>query len=147
MARLSATQYKHLTIATAAVLVIALSTWISLDPDNYFFYRDEDRQRWRHPTTHFLIVCVCYVAEAFFVAKALKLGTGKRLWPRTLLATLLFLPWTAFSSIFVVHAPVYLHVHILWTWLLLATLALVTVGSAARHVFDGVRGVNRAAKG
>ncbi|UWX03485.1 hypothetical protein H1235_10170 [Pseudoxanthomonas sp. NC8] len=84
-----------------------------------------------------------YVAEAAFLAWSLQLG--RRLWRRTAIAALIFAPWAAFSSIFVVHAPVYLHVHLLWTWLVLAVLVVVTVGSAARHVADRMRGVSHAA--
>ena len=142
MTNLTATQRKNLIAAVAAALVIGFSAWISLDPDNYFFYHQEDKQHWRHPTTHFLIVCGLYIAEATFVARSIKLGV--RLWPRTLLATMLFLPWVAFSSMFVVHAPVYLHIHIVWTWLLLAALVLVTFGSAGRHLFNSVRGTPNA---
>jgi len=138
MKKLTANQRKNLGIGIAAALVIAFSTWISLDAGNYFFYTDQDRQRWQHPTAHFLIVCALYLVEALFVAKAVKLGS--RLWPRTLIATLLFLPWVAFSSLFVVHAPVYLHVHIVWTWLLLAVLVLATLGSGIRHLQKVVRG-------
>ena len=144
MPNLTATQRKNLVVAVAAALVIGFSTWISLDPDNYFFYNQEDKQHWRHPTGHFLVVCGLYIAEAIFIAKAIKLGASTRLWPRTLVATLLFLPWVAFSSMFVVHAPVYLHIHIVWTWLLLAVLVLVTLGSAGRHVFNSVRGTPNA---
>lgn len=81
----------------------------------------------------FLIVCAAYLAEACFIALLFKPGT--LLWPRTLLASLVFLPWVAFSSSFVVHAPMYFHVHIVWTWLLLAVLVATTLGSGLRHLF------------
>ena len=144
MPKFTANQRKNLVVAAAAVLAIGFSTWISLDPDNYFFYRQADRQHWHHPTAHFLIVCGLYIAEAIYVAIAVKLGASARLWPRTMFAAFLFLPWVAFSSMFVVHAPVYLHVHIVWTWLLLAVLAIVTIGSAVRHVISSVRGTPNA---
>jgi len=142
MTKLTATQRKNLIVGLAAALVIGFSTWISLNPENYFFYTDAARLRWRHPTTHFLIVCALYAAEAIFIAKALKLGV--RLWPRTLVASLIFLPWVAFSSMFVVHAPIYLHVHIVWTWLLLIVFILVTFCSAVRHGFSTFRGTPNA---
>ncbi|MGO4223682.1 hypothetical protein AB4Y64_17745, partial [Lysobacter sp. TAF61] len=125
MANFTAAQRKNLIIGLATALVIGVSTWISLDPRYYFFYTDADRRLWHYPTMHFLVVCVIYVAESIFVAATIKLDA--RLWPRTLVATLIFLPWVAFSSMFVVHAPVYLHVHIVWTWLLLAVLVLITL--------------------
>jgi hypothetical protein len=144
MPRLTANQRKNLVVAIATALVIGFSTWISFDPDNYFFYRQADRQHWHHPTAHFLIVCGLYIAEAFCVAIAIKLRASVRLWPRTMIATLIFLPWVAFSSMFVVHAPVYLHVHIIWTWLLLAVLIMVTLVSVIRHVIGSIRGTSNA---
>src|SRR5688500_10356358 len=90
VASLTANQCKNLVAAVAAVLVIGISTWTSLDPDNYFFYNQEHKQYWRHPTVHFLVVCGLYVVEATFIAGSIKLGA--RLWPRTLVAVVLFLP-------------------------------------------------------
>lgn len=134
MIKFTATQRKNLVIAVAVLLVIGFSTWLSLDPENYFYYHREDRKHWRHPTVPFLMLCLVYLAEAVFIAIAIKFDAITRLWPRTLLATLLFLPWVSFSSMFVMHAPRFLHAHVVWTWLLLAVLVLVTLGSAAKHL-------------
>ncbi|UHQ23792.1 hypothetical protein LVB77_03515 [Lysobacter sp. 5GHs7-4] len=138
MVKLTTNQRKNLVIAAAAVLVIGFSTWISLDPKHYFFYGDEDRAQWEHPTGPFLIFCGFYLLEALFLAKVIKLGG--RLWPRTMLAAVLFLPWAALSTIFVVHAPGYMHVHALWTWLISAVLVLTFFVSAVRHLFNSFRG-------
>ncbi|KRD32072.1 hypothetical protein ASE35_14060 [Lysobacter sp. Root916] len=138
MVNLTTNQRKNLVIAAATVLVIGFSTWISLDSKQYFFYDDEDRAQWEHPTGHFLIFCGFYLLEALFLAKVIKLGA--RLWPRILLAAVLFLPWAAFSSFFALHAPGYMMVHILWTWLISAVLVLIFVGSAVRHLFNSFRG-------
>jgi hypothetical protein len=40
------------------------------------------------------------------------------------------LPWAFMSSMFVVHAPGYLMLHILWCWLLVLLLAGMLVVSA-----------------
>ncbi len=138
--RYTANQRKNIAFGIAALLVAGFSVWLSLDPANYFFYRTEQRQDWRHPTIALLFLCAIYLGEALCVARAIRLDAHTRLWPRTSVAALLFLPWVAFSSMFVMHAPRFLHVHVVWTWLLLATLIVVALGSAARHAIHRIRG-------
>jgi hypothetical protein len=136
MGQLSANQRKNLVVAVATLVAIGLSTLASLDPGYYYFPSETARLQWSHPTGHFLVLCAIYVAEALFIAMALTRKEGTRLWPRALLAGSLFLPWTALSSMAVVHAPVYAHVHTVWTWLLLLVLILATLASAGMHAID-----------
>jgi hypothetical protein len=143
MATFSATRSRNVAVAVATVAVIALSTWVSLNPKFYYFRSSADQAAWSHPTGHFLVVCALYIAEAALLAWSVR--GGRRLWPRTGVVAVVFAPWAAFSSMFVVHAPGFLHVHLLWTWLVLAVLLLVTLGSGTRHLLDRVRGASNAA--
>jgi hypothetical protein len=144
MSTLQARQRVYIAIAVAASVVIGISVWVSLDPNNYFFYDEEERQRWRYPTAAILVLCGVYVAESFFIASATKLDGVSRLWPRTLVAALLFLPWSGLCTLFVMHASAVVHVHVVWTWLLSAVLVFVTLGSAIRHAFHAIWGGSHA---
>ena len=131
---MTANRRKDLAIALLTLAALATATVISLNTDYYYFRNDSDIANWHHPTASFLLFCCFFVGEAIFLAWALKLEAGRRLWKRTLLATLLFIPWAMFSSLFVVHAPGYMHFHIVWVWAILATLGLATAISAIVHV-------------
>ncbi|QIL21087.1 hypothetical protein [Thermomonas sp. HDW16] len=131
---MTANRRKNLAIALLTLAALAVATAISLNTDYYYFRNDGDIVNWHHPTGNFLIFCCFFVGEALFLAWAIELAPSRRLWKRSLLATLLFIPWTLFSSMFVVHAPGYMHFHILWVWTILVTLVLATTISAVTSI-------------
>ena len=47
---------------TFAAVMFAM--YLSLEPGNYFFYREEDRAGWTHDPVHVAFVCGLIVAEA-----------------------------------------------------------------------------------
>ena len=118
---------------------MATVTVISLNPDFYYFRNPEDRAHWYHPTGSFLVFCGFIVGEAALLAWALKLEPHRRIWKRTALTAVLFVPWTMFASLFVVHAPGYMHFHILWVWAILGTLVIATLISVVAHAAKSAR--------
>ena len=127
---MTANQRKNVAIALLTLAALAAETAISLNPNHYYFRNAGDVANWHHPTGSFLIFCLFVVGEALLLAWAFKLEPKKRLWKRTLLTAVLFIPWTIFSSMFVIHAPGYMHFHILWVWAILAVLVVTTAASA-----------------
>ena len=136
---MKANRRKNLAIAGLTLIALAAITAISLNPDFYYFRTPEDREHWYHPTGSFRVFCAFIVGEALLLAWALKIESRRRFWKRTALAALLFAPWAMLSSLFVVHAPGYMHFHILWVWAILGTLVITTLISAVAHVATSAR--------
>jgi hypothetical protein len=131
---MTANQRKNLVVLGLTLIALAAATAISLNPDYYYFRNPEDREQWHHPTGSFLIFCCFFVVEALLLSWALKLERQRPLWKRTALAGVVLVPWAVFSSLFVIHAPGYMHFHLLWVWAILATLIGTAAVSGIAHV-------------
>jgi hypothetical protein len=122
-----------LCLATAVMLAATL--YVSLDSRYYFFYDDARRAAWEWEPTGVLMMLAIIVLEAAIVAAVLALKRPATLWLRTLLALMPMLAWTFASSLYVVHMPGYVLLHILWCWLLVMLLAGMLVVSASVTVW------------
>jgi hypothetical protein len=73
-------------VAVTGAGAIAFAVYLSLDPDNYFFYRPEDRAGWRFSLGYVLLVCGIMLAEAVIWGVTLLSLRPGHLWLRCLLA-------------------------------------------------------------
>lgn len=117
-------------LCLATVLMLGATLYLSLDPRYYFFHDDARRAAWAWKPAGVLLMLAIIVLEAAVVAAVIALKRPAALWLRAVFALLLMLPWAFMSSMFVVHAPGYLMLHILWCWLLVLLLAGMLVVSA-----------------
>ena len=117
-----------LWVATA--LMVAATLYVSLDARYYFFHDDAQRAVWEWEPAGPLIMLAIILLEAVVMAAVIALKRPAALWLRALLALLPMVPWAFMSSMFVVHAPAYLILHILWCWLLVLLLVGMLVVSA-----------------
>ncbi|WP_129582940.1 hypothetical protein [Solilutibacter tolerans] len=131
---MTANQRKNLAVAGLALIALAAITAISLNPDSYYFRNPEDREHWHHPTGSFLVFCGFIVGEAVLLAWAMRLEPQRRIWKRSIMAAALLAPWAMLTSVFVVHAPGYMHFHIIWVWAVLAALVLASAISVIAHL-------------
>jgi hypothetical protein len=116
---------------------LASLTWIvatSLDRRSYFYYGFQDRYgQWEYPTAGVAMVAfatLCETALLYFVFGLTKPG---RIWTRGFVALLILAPWSWWVSEFIVHAPGYWLLHVLWVWLVIASLAVGVVASGLQH--------------
>ena len=123
--------------ATAGAIGFAL--YLSFDPDSYFFYTAEDRARWRFSTGHVLLVCGIMLAEAVIWGAALLSTFPRRLWLRCLLALAVLVPWGLYTLQIVMHAPLYVHFHHLWLWLVILSLVIGAITSGTIHAVSLAR--------
>jgi len=117
-------------LCLVTVLMLGATLYLSLDPRYYFFYDDERRAAWAWNPDGVLLMLAIIALEAAVLAAVIALKRPAALWLRAVLALLPMLPWAFMSSMFVVHAPGYLMLHILWCWLLILLLAGMLVVSA-----------------
>ena len=121
--------------SVAAVTIVA----VSLNPDNYFFYRFQDRTSWRHPTAFVLVTILLIATETWIAWQALAAAEFRRLWARAL-PSIGFLVLFAWAFMFtVIHAPGFHIVHVLWLWLLTLGLAGAAVLSGASALYERLR--------
>ena len=123
------------SVAAFTLLAIIIVVVISLKPGSYFFYNNEDRALWSHPTLYVLVICGIFLLEGAFTCLVLFSTSPKQLWARCCLGSILFVPWAMFSTLFVVHAPVFLHFHILWVWSIVLLFLVSFLGSLAKSIF------------
>jgi hypothetical protein len=119
----------------ASLLSSACAVYLSLNPDNYFFYRAEDRASWVYQPSSVFFVCLIMLAEAIVACVAIVASRPNALWLRCFLGFLLLAPWAFFSTMLVVHMPFYTLFHHGWVWLLVLVLALTAFGSAIRQFY------------
>jgi hypothetical protein len=115
-----------LVVGAGACALVAIVT-TSLNPDAYFYYQHKPRPPWEFPTTLVLFVVGATIAEtclAYAVFAKRRVGA---LWKSASLAFLVLVPWSMLFSGWVVHAPGFWLLHLLWVWLLMAALALTAV--------------------
>jgi hypothetical protein len=128
--------WRVILIVSPAIFWTAAVVWaiaVSLDPNQYFRYEYQEAEPFEYP-----IADVALVMLAFLVELGVFYGIV-RPWARPIgfwrLATCLalFAAWLWACSYVVVHAPGYMHVHLIW--LLFATAVLTT----AAVVVGGIR--------
>jgi hypothetical protein len=117
-------------LGVATAMMLGATLYLSLDARYYFFYEDAERAAWQWQPTRVLVMLVIILLEAAVVGAVIALKRPAALWLRALLALLPMVPWAMMSSVFIVHAPGYLILHILWCWLLVLLLAGMFVVSA-----------------
>ena len=122
-----------LCVATAVMLGATL--YLSLDARYYFFYEDAERAAWEWQPARVLVMLAVILLEAAVVAAVIALRRPAAMWLRALLALLPMVPWAMMSSVFIVHAPGYLILHILWCWLLVWLIVAMFVVSAGVAVW------------
>lgn len=120
-----------LAVATAAAVGYAIR--VSFDPNYYFRYSRE--QSWTYDAGNVAFHCAFMVVEAGFVGLVLFARRPRALWARSMLGSLLFMPWASLSALYVMHQPGYILLHVTWVWALLLVLVLVALGSVARRLW------------
>jgi hypothetical protein len=123
-----------------AVVLAGLSAlvWIvgtSLDPKSYFSYARQGRTGWEHPTSSVAFIAVAVILETALAYFVFALRRPWHIWARALVGLAVLAPWGWWVSEFVVHAPGYWILHIMWVWLLIALLTVGAMFSGARHTF------------
>jgi hypothetical protein len=118
---------------------IAFAIYLSLDPRNYFFHREDDRASWAYDPLHIVFVTGLMLAESGCASGALLLPRPRPIWLRCLIGLLVLVPGALAVTPFVIHMPAHVIVHHLWLWLLIVLLILVTVGSMLRQLLARLR--------
>lgn len=126
-------------VLAATAGAIGFTLYLSLDPDSYFFYTAEDRARWQFRPGHVLLVCVVMLVEALTWGAALLSTRPARLWVRCLVALAALIPWGLYTFQIVMHAPVYVHFHHLWLWLVILSLAVTAIASGTMNAVSFAR--------
>ena len=116
------------------ILVLSAMVRVSWDPSTYHRYSFESVDDWVHPTSDVALVCGLVVLETMVLLAIFLAPKPARLWSRALIGGLFFLPWAFFSTLFIIHAPIYLILHHLWVWFLAALLILSAIGSRIQHL-------------
>ena len=112
-----------------ALTAITMTIVASLNPKNYFFYRPEDREKWTYPLAGVALIIALMLLETALTYCVLTARRPRLLWIRALVGLLILGPWGCFVAMWVVHAPVFYHLHIMYVWLLLAITAVALVVS------------------
>jgi hypothetical protein len=128
------------TLATVTLVVVCLAVSLSLNPENYFFYDDSHRSAWVYDPGNVALVCGLIVVEAAFTLTAFVAARPRALWLRCLLALALLGPWALFSTVAVMHMPVYILPHHVWVWLLIVSLVVALACSASSQLFLRLHG-------
>lgn len=122
-------------LCLATLLMLGATLYLSLDSRYYSFHDDARRAAWAWKPAGVLLMLAIIALEAAIVAAVIALKRPAALWLRAIFALLPMLPWAFVSSMFVVHAPGYLMLHILWCWLLIIVLVTMLVMSLAVAVW------------
>jgi hypothetical protein len=121
----------------AGVLAIAMIVVSSLDPAQYFSgYDPRHPMRWEHPTKAVAITVAAAFLETAIGFTVFGLRGPGRMWARALVGLVALLPWGWHVGRFVIHAPGFWIVHVLWVWLVVLSLVLAATVSGARHVYS-----------
>lgn len=122
-------------LCLATVLMLAATVYVSLDSRYYFFYDDARRAAWEWNPAGVLSMLAIIALEAGLMAAVIAPRRPAALWLRAMLALLPMLPWALMSSMYVMHAPGYVLLHLLWCWLLVLLLAVMLVVSASADLW------------
>jgi hypothetical protein len=114
-----------------ALTAIAATIVLSLNPKNYFFYRIEDRDKWTYPLTGVALIVALMLVETALTYLVFTARRPRLLWIRALLGLLILGPWGLFVAMWIVHAPLFYLLHIVYVWLLIAITTLALVVSVA----------------
>ena len=119
----------------AGVVALIWMVVTSLDRNSYFYYLRQDRSRWEYPTSSVAFIGVAMALETILAYFVLARERPWRMWARALAGLGILVPWGWWISEFIVHAPGYWIVHILWVWLLIALLALSALLSGVADTY------------
>ena len=128
-----------LVLLAATLGAMAFTIRLSLDPNNYFFHRGEDRATWVYDPRHVALITGLMLVEAACAGAALFSPWPRAMWLRCLLSLLVLAPWALTVTPFVIHMPLYVLFHHLWVWLLVLMLVLSALGSLLRQLLLHVR--------
>jgi len=120
-------------VIAAGVVSVILIVAKSLDPDAYFYYRFQDRSRWHHPTGSVAVIAAFTLLETAIAYIVFGVTRPGRVWARALPALLLLVPWGYTLGAYVIHAPAFYLLHVVWVWLLISCLTLAVLASGAAH--------------
>jgi hypothetical protein len=124
----------------AAGLIAAIKIVVtSLDPTTYFFYRQQDRSRWEYPAFGVGFVVLAVAVETGILYGVLAVEKPGRVWMRGLAALAALLPWGLVVSTFVVHAPGFWLLHLIWVWVLILIIGASVLSSGAVHAYGVLR--------
>lgn len=137
------TESTRRTLATGwfvlTALAIGFAVYLSLDPDNYYFrHGSGGREGWAWRPLPVAIVCAAIAGEAA-VLHAVWFARLSRAWKRALRALALVTPWVLLVSLVFMHMPRYVHLHIVWVWLVLAGLALTLLVDGVKALVARLR--------
>jgi hypothetical protein len=128
-----------LAFAAASLAAIALTIYVSLDSQYYFFYSVEARSNWAYDASSVALVCGLIFVEGLVACAAFVAPRPRVLAVRCLLGLLLFVPWAYISALSSMHAPGYIMYHIFWVWLLTLALVVGCFGSGIWWLLSLVR--------
>jgi hypothetical protein len=126
----------RLLVLGAGLAAITAIVTTSLDREAYFFYRDQDRTQWEYPSGGVAFVVVMTALETAIAYAVFAVQKPGRVWMRALGGLGLLIPWNLLASQFVVHAPGFWLLHLLWLWLLIAIVALAVLISGMSHLYS-----------
>ena len=109
---------------------------LSLDRGTYHFYLHDDPTKWQHPTAGVVAAATLALGEALVLSMVLASSYLPRLWQRSLGALTLLIPFALFCSTFVIHAPGFWLVHLLWLWLVTIAVGVALGLSAIQALFS-----------
>jgi hypothetical protein len=115
----------------------------SLNRDAYFYYRHRPRPPWEYPTALVFFVVLAVAAETAVGYAVFAKRRAVPLWMPASLALLVLAPWGMFLSLWVVHAPGFWLLHLLWVWLLIGALLVTAVLSASVNGYRSFRARGR----
>jgi hypothetical protein len=116
----------------AALTAITVTIVVSLNPRNYFYYRLEDREKWTYPLAGVALIVALILLETALTYLVFTARRPSLLWIRALLGLLILGPWGFFVAMWVVHAPMFYLLHIVYVWLLIVITASALVVSLAQ---------------
>lgn len=126
--------------SATTVAAVGYAIHLSLNPDLYFFYRQEDRSRWVYDAGSVAFICGAMILESALACLALVASRPRDLWVRCAAGLLFLGPWAYFSTMFVIHMPAYTLFHHLWAGSLVLLLAVCLVGSIVWQLVRKFRG-------
>ncbi len=122
-----------LRIATLPAVWVVTAAWMVRDyvADPYVAGRVGTRAYFHNHEGALVQGLGASVVELAVVMLILRPWSHRRSWPRAALALTVFLPWTAFSAIPLMHAGGLLVIHALWLACVVLVLLACAVGSGA----------------
>jgi len=97
------------------------------------------RSPWEYPTVLVAFVVMATMAETGVAYAVFAKRRASPLWKPAALALLALVPWGMLLSEWVIHSPVFWMLHLVWLWLLIATIGWAAVLSLVSRGYRAVR--------